>query len=383
MWLLVRMLIRRHLLRALILGSTVTAIGAVVACGSDDDDTTPGTDAGKDGSVVGDAGAKTDATTSDSGLTTGDAAITPDASDAGDAGPITLQFDPNGLGSPDAIYWDDTKQVLYIADDHGNQIWTYTDAAGFVKYATVPDDPFLTDAGKTKLNGITELADGTLVVTRFGYGTNGALYTVSPDGGSSASIPNVDATGRRIEVTSNPTTGFIYGDAFKGTTATAAGEVDLVNVTTGPTLYAKGFGKTVGLLVNGTSLLVSDQTNNVILAIPLDPTQIGASQTKLADGGAFPIYATVDGPDQLSAGPDGTIYTDEFLSNYDGGTPQVRQISADGGVTIPFPDQKFTSLSDVAYDAKNSRLFVADTNGSTVRTIKILPVSTSAMTGPR
>ncbi len=375
------MLIRRHLLRALILGSTVTAIGAVVACGSDDDDTTPGTDAGKDGSVIGDAGAKTDATTSDSGPTTGDAATT-DASDASDAGPITLQFDPNGLGSPDAIYWDNTKQVLYIADDHGNQVWTYTDAAGFVKYATVPDDPFLTDAGKQKLNGITELADGTLVVARFGYGTNGALYTVSPDGGSSTTIPGIDPTGRRIEVTSD-STGAIYADAFKGTTATAAGEVDFVSLSLGSVIYATGFGKTVGLLDNGTSLLVSDQTNNAIIAVPLDPTQIGTSKTTLADGGAFPVYATVDGPDQLSAGPDGTIYTDEFLSNYDGGTPQVRQISPDGGVTIPFPDQKFTSLSDVAYDAKNSRLFVADTNGSTVRTIKILPVSTSAITGPR
>ncbi len=374
MWLGVRMLVRRNLLRALILGSSIATVTAMVACGSDDDDTTPGTDAGKDGSVIGDGGAKLDATTTDSGLVTTDASAAADASDASDAGPLVLQFDPSGLGSPDAIYWDNTKQVLYIADDHNNQIWTYTDAAGFVKYATVPDDPFLTDAGKQKLNGITELNDGTLVVTRFGYGTDGALYTVSPDGGSSAQVPNVPPTGRRIEVTNNPATGIVYSDEFTGTSAVAIGEVDTVDHTNGTTPFAKGFGKTVGLLVNGTSLLVSDQTNNVILAVPLDPTQIGASLTTLIDGGAFPVYATVDGPDQLSAGPNGTIYTDEFLSNYDGGTPQVRQISPDGGVTVPFPNVQFTSLSDVAYDATNSRLFVADTNGTNVRTIKILPV---------
>jgi hypothetical protein len=370
---------RRRLFCALILGSSTAAF---VACGGDDDTTTPPAgDAGTDGGSKLDA--TTDATTSDAARTDAAGDSSTSTGDAGDAasdaadggGEITLQFDPSGIGSPDAIYWDNTKKILYIVDDENNQVWTWTDAAGFVKYATVPDNPALDDAGRTKLNGVTELADGTLVVTRFGYGTGGAIYTIPADGGAPTTVPNVDGGGRRIEVTSDPTTGVIYSDSFMNGAGGQAGEIETVNLDSGITVYASGFAKTVGLLVQNGAVLVADQTNNVIVAVPTDPTQIAASGKTLTDGGAFPVYANVIGPDQLSAGPNGTIYTDEFLSNYEGGSPQVRQIFADGGVVIPFPTAQFTSLSDVAYDPSGSRLFVADTNGTTVRTIKILPVA--------
>lgn len=293
---------------------------------------------------------------------------------ATDGGIVTLSFDPSGNGSPDAIYWDDAKQVLYIVDDFNNQVWTYTDANGFQKYATVPDNPVLDDAGETKLNGVTELADGTLVVTRFGYGIGGALYTVSPDGGS-ATVPNVPPARKRIAVTVDPSTGTVYSDSFSGGgDAAISGEVETVNLATGTTVFATGFGKTVGLLVQGSALLVSDQSNGVIVAVPVDGALIADGGAGLADGAAFAVYANVVAPDQLSAGPNGSIYTDEFRPPVDGGALQVRQIWPDGGVTIPWPTTSFTALSDVAYDATNHRLFVVDSNGTTVRTIKILPV---------
>ncbi len=53
----------------------------------------------------------------------------------------------------------------------------------------------------------------------------------------------------------------------------------------------------------------------------------------------------------------------------------MRQISPDGGVTVPFPNFTFTSLADVAYDKTNHRLFVVDSNGTTVRVIRIFPVA--------
>ena len=225
------------------------------------------------------------------------------------------------------------------------------------------------------MNGVTELADGTLVITRFGYGTDGALYTVSPDGGTTT-VPNVPGNERRIEVTWDPATGIIYSDAFvKVGSSPIAGQVEMVDLLNGTTTYASGFGKTVGLLVQGSAVLVSDQTNNVIVAVPTDATQIADGGATLVDGGLFPIYANVSGPDQLCAGPSGSIYTDQFQSSYDGGGPQVRQVWPDGGVTIPYPNVQFTSLSDVAYDKTNSRLFLVDNNGTTVRTIKIFPVT--------
>ncbi len=144
-------------------------------------------------------------------------------SDAGDGGgPLVLSFDPTGNGDPDAIYWDDAKKTLFIADNNNNQIWTWTDASGFTKLAQVPDNAAATDAGQTKLNGITELADGTLVVTRFGYGTFGAIYTISPDGGT-ATVPGVDPSRKRIEVTVDPATSTIYGDSFTGSGTAVSG----------------------------------------------------------------------------------------------------------------------------------------------------------------
>ncbi len=368
--------------RALLVAGMLAAcsLGGFLACSSSSSNgTSPSEDAGKDsggGGMDGTMGTDSGGGGMDSG-SMGDTGSTTDtgSGDGGtDAGYTTLQFDPTGTGSPDAIYWDDTKHVLYIVDDTNNQVWTYTDSAGFVKYATVPDNPALDDAGHTKLNGVTELADGTLVITRFGYGAGGALYTVSPDGGT-ATVPNVPAARKRIEVTVDPSSGVIYSDSFTGGGGAApAGEVETVNLATGTTAYATGFGKTVGLLVQGSAVLVSDQTNNVIVAVPTDPSQIGDSGATLVDGAAFPVYATLSGPDQLSPGPNGTIYTDQFQSSYDGGGPQVRQIAPDGGVTVLFPTVQFTSLSDVAYDGTNHRLFVVDNNGTTVRTIKVFPV---------
>jgi len=330
-------------------------------------ETGPGMDSGggNDTGSTGDSNPGTDSGSGDSAT-----------GDSGDGGPgfITVQFDPNGTGSPDAIYWDNTKQILYIVDDTNNQVWTYTDGAGLNKYFQVPDNPVLDDAGHTKLNGITELSDGTLVITRFGYGVGGALYTLSPDGGTTT-VPNVPAARKRIEVTVDPATGVIYSDSFSGGGGSAiSGQVETVDLANGTTAYATGFGKTVGLLVQGSVILVSDQNHNAILAVPTDPTQLADGGATLADGAAFPIYASIPGPDQLSVGPNGTIFTDEFLSGADAGPPQVRQIAADGSVSIPWPTVTFAGLSDVKYDATNHRLFVVDSNGTTVRTIKIFPV---------
>jgi hypothetical protein len=295
--------------------------------------------------------------------------------DAGDGGPIAIDFDPGGTGRPDAIYWDDAKQILYVVDDENNQVWTYTDQDGLKKLATVPDNPVLDDAGHAKLNGVTELADGTLVITRFGYGVAGAIYTLSPDGGT-ATVPNVPPARKRIDVTVDPATGKVYSDSFTGSGSNTPGQIEAVDLANGTTAYATGFGKTIGLLVQNGAILVSDQTNNVILSVPLDPTQIAEGGATLVDGGAFAVYATLSAPDQLSAGPNGSVFTGQFLPPSDGGaTPQVRQIFPDGGVVVPWPSFTFTSLSDVAYDKTNHRLFVVDSNGTTVRTIRIFPVS--------
>src|ERR1700722_4876949 len=100
-------------------------------------------------------------------------------------GPTTLNFGSvTGAGDCQSIWWDDAHQVLYVADGPGNQIWKWTDTAGFSLYAKVVDNPAADDAGDNQLDKLIQLAEGTLVVPRFGYGTYGAILTVAPDGGA-------------------------------------------------------------------------------------------------------------------------------------------------------------------------------------------------------
>ena len=48
--------------------------------------------------------------------------------DAGiDRGPTVLEVD----GDPNGLWWDDTEQVLFVADDNGNRVLAWTDEAGF------------------------------------------------------------------------------------------------------------------------------------------------------------------------------------------------------------------------------------------------------------
>src|SRR6185295_6713542 len=132
------------------------------------------------------------------------------------------------------------------------------------------------------------------------------------DGGT-ATVPNVPPNRKRIAVTVDPATGTIYADSFTGSGSMTPGQVETVDLANGTKAYATGFGKTVGLLVQNGAILVSDQTNNVILSVPLDPTQLAEGGATMADGATFPVYATLQGPDQLSAGPNGSIFTGQFL----------------------------------------------------------------------
>jgi hypothetical protein len=355
---------------------------ALVACTGDDTSSpspTPGTDSGaKDATAGGqdanggtDAQSNPDTSTGDDDGSTGSDTGTDTGTDApADAGPtvVTVPFDPTGTGSPDCMYWDDATSTLYVTDDN-NAIWTWTQAAGLTKKFTTPNTS-QDGAAPGKLNGITMLADGTLVVTQFGFGAFGGIFTVAPDGGVTQ-VPNVPAAGRRIMVVHDDA-GVIYSDSFQKVGQNTVGVVETVDLANGTTPIASGFVKPVGLLPQGDNLLVVDQTANAIYSIPRDPSQLGDGG--LADGAPYTVYASIPSPDQLTSGPNGSVFTDQFKPATDGGPIEVRQVFPDGGFTTVTPDAGFTGLSDVAYDATGHRLFVIDSNGTTVRTIKIFPM---------
>lgn len=347
------------------------AIIACGACGGDDSTGTPGaSDAGIDATHV-DSSTPADATPGDaSSSDSASDGATGDASDGGafDRGPTSLTIDPNGVADPSSVFWDDAKATLFIADNKNNQIWKWTDANGFAKVGTVLDDPAADDAGRTRLGQIVELADGTLVVPRFGFGSAGALLYYNPADGGAGKVSGLDPTLKRTALAIDGN-GQLWGGTFVAP-GDGKGAVTKLSLSSGESPYALSFQKPVGVVVVRGQLLVSDQTQNTIFALPLDA---GALDGGPSDGG-HAVFATLPIPDQLAAGPGGSVFTGQFKATVDGGSPQIRWISPDGGVTILAPATQLTVPSGVAYDPTHRRLFVADSNGTTVRTIKILPV---------
>ncbi len=391
--------------RILCLTSVVlSSAAAFVACQDNGDGSIPAIpghyynpDGGGGDATLGDDGGTVITPSGDAG---GDACVeTTSASPDGDVaiGPTSLAFDPCGAGSPDAIYWNATNQTLYIADDHANQIWTWSDANGFQKLVTLPDDPAADDAGATKLTGIT-VSNSTLIVARYGNGAYGALFTYNLEtaGGAATKVGSIDPTRYRFAVAADAT-GKIYSDSFAaaldggadggadgGTGGGGNGSIEIVGLS-GTTPFLSGLDKPSGLIVVGTQIFVGDRAHDVIYTVPtnlalldagpdLDAADADAEAGAILDATApppYPVFASLPAPDQLSAGPNGSIFAGQKTN--DGGAPQLRQIFPDGGITPFQPTATFTSLGGVAYDSVSKRLFVVDSNGGSVRTIKIYP----------
>jgi hypothetical protein len=297
-------------------------------------------------------------------------------------GPTALAFDPCGNGSPDALYWDATNSVLYIGDDQNAAIWTWSDAKGFQKLASVPVD----DGGSTVLGGIAGYGN-LIVVSRNGGGASGALfqYDITTTTGIATTIGGaVDPTRHRTGVAYDSTGARFFSAAWGGEAgAGPSGTLDLIGVLT-TTPYVTGLDQPHGVLVSGTQFIVGDNGKGAVIAFPVaaeDILDAGAAAAAddagdAGDAAAAALYttlATIEGVDQLSAGPGGSILAGQHLP--DGGAPQLQQISADGGVVAVQASATFTKLGGIAYDTTYNRVFVADSNGGSVRTIKIYPLA--------
>ena len=264
---------------------------------------------------------------------------------------LAIDGDPNGL------YWDATSSTLYIADDGNNRILTYTDAAGLVQFANLPAAP----ASGPGLGQLIPLPDGSLLVTRFGYGTTGDVVQVMPNssgGATSAIIPNLDPTKRRIGL-ARADDGTIFDTYFTKNGTGYVGAVASLTLAGVETDVVTGLQKPVGVLVIGPTFYMDDQDTNELYTTPLT-----------FDGGASPgtltEFAQLPDADLLCVGPSGTI----FSGGADG---NVRQIDSSGNVTVFATG--FTAARGVAYDAANGRLFIANHVGASgPNTIEVRPV---------
>jgi sugar lactone lactonase YvrE len=262
-------------------------------------------------------------------------------------GPTSLPVD----GDPNGLTWDAGTGTLYVADQAGNQILRWTDAGGFQAAVPLPAAP----AGQTELGGLALLLDGRLVTPRFGFGTSGNLLFTTPDG-PATSATGLDATRRRLGVTAAADGTLLDGYFVKQ----GSGRVGSVAVVTLDGLAAvesdviPGLGKPVGVATIGKDVYASDQDRGQIVHV-------------LLPSGTPDVYVqSIDGPDLLTAGPDGSLFCGST-------TGVVYRILAGGQVTTF--QGGFQSTRGVAYDAANRRLFVGEhlTTGTT-HAVHILPV---------
>jgi hypothetical protein len=289
-----------------------------------------------------------DDTSSAGAETTGAGTTTSSGGAQRERGPAILDMD----GDPNGLFWDDESQTLFIAEDNGNRILQWTDDAGFALYADLPAAP----ADGAGLGQLVLIPDGTLVVTRFGGGTAGDVVFVSVSGDTGV-VPSLDPIRRRIGLTLGPS-GTLYDSWFvRMSSGARVGSVGSLTLEGSEPEVITGLQKPVGVVALGDSIFVSDQDLGQILKAPLSAPQ------------RYAVFATVDGPDLLSAGPDASLFTGSTGGN-------LFRISASGDASVF--ESGFQQVRGSAYDPTNRRIFVADhdadeSDGIT-HSIHILPV---------
>src|SRR5262249_35831260 len=143
--------------------------------------------------------------------------------------------------------------------------------------------------------------------------------------------------------------------------------VTTIDVGSGETVIADGFGKIVGLVIAGGRLYVSDQSNGRVVDAPL-----GALPAHAAD---WHTFATFVQPDQICAGPDGSLFSGQFQGAAGSSDPiAVRWISSSGTVTIFKQDPEVSKPSGVTYDPTHRRLFVSDSGNSAQIGVRVFAV---------
>jgi hypothetical protein len=187
-----------------------------------------------------------------------------------------------------------------------------------------------------------QLADGTIVVPRFGDGTDGDIAVVHPDG-SSGVVPKLDVARRRIGLTVAGD-GSLYDTYFVMNGKEHVGGVARVDLTagTGETDLTAGLQKPVGVLASRDVLLIAEQGAGRIVSLP----------TKASGSPIAPTpVAALPSADLLAAGPDGSLFT----GGRDGAIHQI----ARNGATSVFASG-YSEVRGVAFDPKHRRLFFVD-----------------------
>ena len=272
-----------------------------------------------------------------------------------DRGPTTLPV----AAKLNGLYWDKSEAKLYLTDDTSNSIRMWDGEKSFPSYAALPAAP----ASGATLGQLTRTSDGTFYVTRFGFGTDGAVVAV-PKSGNAFNLSGTDPLRRRIGITTAPDGALLDGWFIKGGSG-AVSQLSLNGAQASERELVTGLGKPVGLAAVGDTLYVSDQNSGNVLSYTL--SKVRAQPGRLADGKVVATFTTLDGIDLMTAAPDGTLF-------FGGSGGKLFQVSPKGETSVLASG--WPKIIGVAYDEFHLRLFAAvaapDASGSA--SVRIVPV---------
>lgn len=243
-------------------------------------------------------------------------------------------------GGANALWWDAASSTLYLTDNNTDTLVQWTDAGGLQAAGSFPPA-----AAGISLGGIVKRANGTTLVTSFGFGKEGTLFELAADKTSRA-LTGLDPVRRRVGLAQDAR-GALYTAYFVGgggavpiggvATVTIDGgtatEIEIAGAST-----TAGFKKLVGIVATPTALFVADQAQKMIFKIAVP-------------GYAVSPLASVPKVDLLMMMPGGDLLT--------GGGAQISRITQAGGVTA-LPGGGFEQVRGLAYDPAGKRLFIVD-----------------------
>jgi hypothetical protein len=270
----------------------------------------------------------------------------PPAPPAPEPRPAHLTIDLPGDGN--GLVWDATSATLYITDDTHNQLLAWTDARGFVAVAAFPP------AAKVGLGALVRLGDGTFVTTSFGFGNDGAVFTLHDH--SAAVVPKLEPARRRIGLARAPddtlyVAYFIVQPGSKHRGAVA--HLELSGAETD--LAIPDLAKPVGIVATDKTLYVADQERAAIVAYARDT------------GAVTTIATDLPSADLLTLLPDGELVTG-------GKRGAVYRIAKTGAVSTIASG--FEQVRGTAYDAAKQRLFVVEHSAATSHhKLHVLPLA--------
>ncbi len=234
-------------------------------------------------------------------------------------------------GDASGAWWDAAAHALLLTDSTHATLERWTADGGMQEAAALPD-------AHAELGGLVALRDGRVLVTSFGFGSDGAVFVIAPDR-SVTKVPNLARERRRIGIAVDGN-GAIYVTYFVVQDGKRSGGIARLDPERGESDVVGDLQKPVGIVASGRMLFVADQEQRAIIGYPVADL-------------AHPVVIARDLPsaDLLTLLPNGDLVTG-------GKRGAVYRVTPGGAVSTIASG--YEQVRGTAYDPATHQLFVVD-----------------------